>query len=48
MEQEPQSPLLYSTVKRVVYRVQLAVHLIFIAIAFLGAFTLLTILILHS
>lgn len=47
MEQEPQSPPLYPTVKRVSYRVRLAAHFLFMVIAFLGAAVLFTILILH-
>lgn len=45
MEQEPQSPQLYITVKRVTSRLRLAVHLLFMIVAFLGTVVLLAILI---
>lgn len=41
MEQEPESPILYTTVKRVGYKLVLAAHIIFIITAITGAVVLL-------
>lgn len=46
MEQESETPLLYTTPKRVGYRLALAAHAIFIALAFIGTAVLLAVLLL--
>jgi len=44
MEQESETPLLYSTVKRVGYKLALMAHAVFITLAIIGTVTLLTVL----
>jgi hypothetical protein len=48
MEQESETPLLYSTVKRVGYKLTLAAHVVFIALTLAGIVTLLTILLIGN
>ncbi len=44
MEQEPESPLLYSTVKRAGYNLALVAHVVFIAGAIIGTVILMAVL----
>ena len=44
MEHESETPLLYSTVKRVGYKLALAAHIIFITTALIGTIMLLAVL----
>lgn len=44
MEQESETPLLYNTIKRVGYKVALAAHVLFIAVALIGTVILLAVL----
>jgi hypothetical protein len=48
MEQEPESPPLYITVKRVGYKLALAAHAVFIASALVGTVVLLAALVVNS
>jgi len=48
MEQESETPLLYTTVKRVGYRLALAAHAVFISIALIGTVILLAVLLLGT
>lgn len=48
MEQEPESPILYDTIKRVGYSLALVTHAIFITIALIGAVILLAALLISS
>lgn len=44
MEQEPESPILFSTVKRAGCRLALVAHALFIIVAFIGTAILLAVL----
>jgi hypothetical protein len=48
MEQEPERPILYGTVKRVGYKLVLAAHIVFIVTAFIIVTTLLAILLISQ
>jgi hypothetical protein len=42
MEQEPDSPILYNTLRRVGYNLAIATHAVFIVISIVGAVVLVT------
>lgn len=48
MEQESETPLLYTTVKRVGYKLALAAHAFFITVALIGTVILLVVLLIGN
>lgn len=48
MEQESETPLLYNTLKRVMYKLALATHVVFITAALIGTVMLLAVLLINT